>query len=140
MVSLFGETGVVSKLDEVTDLPREPELRHLLRDGVAYWVGPIEATDEVAALMDCGDATAMTSEMRRIDFALGEGHPLTTREVMRALLATELAWASALCGDPTDWQNITGRSDEDTLGLLRRLQQTLSARGVPLRFKHPFAQ
>jgi hypothetical protein len=130
----------VSNLDKVTELPREPELRRLLRDGVAYWLGPIEATDEVAALMDCSSASAMTAEMRHLDSALEEGCPLTTRDVMRALLATELAWASALCGDPTDWENITGRPDDATLRLLRLLQETLSAGGVPLRFKHPFAQ
>jgi hypothetical protein len=130
----------VSKLNKVTELPREPELRRLLRDGVAYWIGPIEASDEVAALMGCRNASAMTEEMRHLDSALGEGHPLTTRDVMRALLATELAWASALYGDPTDWENITGRTDEETLGLLRQLQATLSAGGVPLRLQHPFAQ
>jgi hypothetical protein len=62
------------------------------------------------------------------------------RDLMRALLATELAWASAVLGDPMDWENVTGRTDEQTLAELRRAQERLHEAGAPRRFLRPFDQ
>jgi hypothetical protein len=135
------DTAEVSRLDDFTNFPIEPDLLHLIRDGVGYWAGgPLTASDEVASVMDCQDARDMTTVLLQLDTQLNQGQPLTMRDLMRALLATELAWASAVLGDPTDWENITGRSDGQTLADLRRLQEVLHEAGAPLRYLHPFAQ
>jgi hypothetical protein len=128
-------------LDEFTNFPIEPDLLHLLNDGVGYWAdGPLDASDEVANVFDCQDARDMATVLLQLHTQLNQGQALTMRDLMRALLATELAWASAVLGDPTDWENITGRSDGQTLAGLRRLQEGLRDAGAPLRNLHPFAQ
>ncbi|MFD2091298.1 hypothetical protein [Blastococcus deserti] len=51
--------------------------------------------------------------------------PLTRRDWARALLATEIVFASNLVGSGLDWSSTTGLSDEETIALLRTLQRKI---------------
>jgi hypothetical protein len=53
-------------------------------------------------------------------------HP---RFVARALLATEIAFASNTTGSRLDWIHTTGMSDEDTKVILRSVQRWLGGLG-----------
>lgn len=43
----------------------------------------------------------------------------------RVLLATEISFASDLVGSGHDWMFTTGLSDEETLGVVRRIQRKM---------------
>jgi hypothetical protein len=51
-----------------------------------------------------------------------EGQPLSRADWRRALLATEIVFASDVVGSGLDWSITTGLADEDTIGLLRAMQ------------------
>jgi hypothetical protein len=63
--------------------------------------------------------------MERLAVALKARDPLSKEDWERALLATEIAFASSVRGSGTDWAMCTGLSDEITLTLLREAQRRL---------------
>ena len=90
--------------------------------------------------------TALTAMARAMGFQsvanlLGEGdrivndiearRPLTRRDWTRALLATEIVFASDVLGSGVEWPATTGLDDVETLRTLRRLQLKLA--GVVVR-------
>ena len=58
--------------------------------------------------------------------AIERGDPLTKADWQRALLATEIVFASDGIGAGWDWHITTGITDEDTIRLLRTVQRTVS--------------
>jgi len=48
---------------------------------------------------------------------------LDTTDEIRALVATEIAFASDFVGAGVDWATVIGLSDEETISILRRLQR-----------------
>ena len=63
---------------------------------------------------------------------LESGAKMTRLDLARALLATEIVFASNLVGSGSDWPITTGLDDIRTLELLRRVQKRLTraTRGV----------
>ena len=58
---------------------------------------------------------------------------MSKRDWARALVATEIGFASSYYGARTDWEIVTGWSDERTLSVLRNLQRTLAGLRAPPR-------
>lgn len=57
--------------------------------------------------------------------SLEAGEPLTALDWCRAVLATEIVFASNLMGSGHDWMFTTGLSDERSIVLLRQIQRKL---------------
>jgi hypothetical protein len=109
--------------DEVVDLPLADDERRLLIEGLRQWGGPAYPTDEVARFIGVADVKTLFSGGNRICELLREGSALTKLDWQRALVATEVLWASQFYGAPGDWEAVSAWSDEQTLRTLRQLQQ-----------------
>ena len=68
----------------------------------------------------CAEAQVLTSTLRRSE-------PLCFRDWTRALVATELAFASAVLGTGPDVWGTSGGSDKHRLAVLTRLQSKVPA-------------
>ena len=100
--------------------------RGVLGKGLGEWGGPAAPTDEIARLLGFSDVRALRDDGRRIADAISAGEPLDPDDWRRALLATELAFASDVVGSGVDWQSTVGISDEETIRLLRSIQRKLA--------------
>lgn len=58
--------------------------------------------------------------------ALRDGRPLTAEDLRRALVATEMVFASDVHGAGTEGETVTGWTDEETVRVLRSMQRTLA--------------
>jgi hypothetical protein len=87
--------------------------------------------------MGFDDLASFRREQRRLIEALQRGVPLPPRDWMRSLAATEISFASSVLGSALDWRICTGLSDDETLTVLRGLQQKLLRRLAPLRLRQP---
>lgn len=119
--------------------PGEPDLvalqistdeREVLRAGLREWGGPARCTEEFAVAMGFRSVQDLFDEGRRIGESLAAGLPLSRIDWTRALLATEVVFASNVVGSGLDWEICTGFSDGRTLELLRGLQRRASTAGV----------
>ena len=61
----------------------------------------------------------LLKEGQRIAEELRDGRALTREDWRRALLATEVVFASNVVGSGLDWVTTTGLNDDDTLRTLR---------------------
>jgi hypothetical protein len=81
--------------DEVIDPGLSVEERELLWQGLQQWGGPTRPTDAVARVMGFSNVDRMHEEMEPIRERLKAGQPLPKRDWERALVATEIVFASA---------------------------------------------
>jgi hypothetical protein len=107
------------------------EERHVLARGLAEWGGPAHCTDALAAAMDFESVEVLLEEARRMKPLIRDGQPLSSRDWRRALISTEIVFASDVFGSGCDWSITTGISDEDTIRILRSLQRKI-ARAVKI--------
>jgi len=128
---IVGEGEVVDVLDPeageanpgvAVDLT--PEERHLLIAGIGDWGGPTRCTDAVAQLIGFADVEGLYRDGRGLRERLKFEEPLTARDWGRALLATELCFASSF-GSTNDWEATTGIRDAEAIALIRSLQRKL---------------
>ena len=99
----------------------------LLDRGLAEWGGPARCTDGLASAMGFEDLNDLLhGEGQRIRRTLTDQRSLSRRDWARALLATEIVFASNVMGSGLDWSVTTGFSDEETVGLLRTLQRKVA--------------
>jgi hypothetical protein len=61
----------------------------------------------------------------RLEAAIVDGSPLSLIDWARALVATEIVFASNVFGGGRDWLPVTGWSDERTIQILRQVQRKL---------------
>ena len=61
----------------------------------------------------------------RLQNAVKNGSPLSDFDWARVLFLTEITWASSLLGAGSDFDTITGISDQDGIRLLRALQRKI---------------
>ena len=113
------------------ELPEDQ--RTLLIYGLTQWGGPTRPTDALARAMGFANTEAIHCEGRRIRTALREHRSLTKRDWARALVATEIVFASSFFGAAGDWEAVTPWTDERTLRVLRGLQRTLGGLRAPPR-------
>jgi hypothetical protein len=112
--------------DEIAVGDLTDEERYVLSRGLAEWGGPAHCTDALAAAMDFDNAAALLVEARRLRPLIRSGQPLSRRDWRRALIATEIVFASDVFGSGGDWSTTTGFSDEDTIRILRSLQRKIA--------------
>ena|SRR5438105_2822021 len=100
----------------------------VLRAGLDAWGGPARATQEIAVAIGFRDNADLLAEGDRIRIALETRQPLSPLDWARAVLATEIAFASQLVGSGEDWEITTGFSDANTIRILRQMQRNLPGR------------
>lgn len=106
------------------------EERALLRAGLDEWGGPARCTEEFARAMGFDGVDDLFASGDRIGDAIVAGDALSRTDWTRALLATEIVFASNVVGSGRDWQTTTGFADEETLPMLRSLQRRIVTGGV----------
>jgi hypothetical protein len=99
---------------------------HLLTAGLREWGGPARCTDRLAVAMGFVDVEDLFRESKSLGRAIRNAEPLLPRDWTRALLATEIVFASDVVGSGWDWRSTVGWSDEQTIHVLRQLQRKLA--------------
>lgn len=102
--------------------------RSLLSRGLSEWGGPANPTDALARAMGfVSKEDLWRGEGRRLQEALDHGEPLALSQWRKALLATEIVFASDVMGSGVDWTTTTGLTDEETIKLLRVVQRKVTS-------------
>ena len=101
------------------------EERALLVRGLREWGGPTRPTAALANAMGSETVAGLLADTDRVAAQLNAGEPLTAADWARALIATEIAFASDYYGSGWDWSSTTGLDDEETIRRLRQVQRKL---------------
>jgi hypothetical protein len=99
--------------------------RRLLLDGLAQWGGPARPTNELAVALGFADLSDFDDQRRRLSDSLAKGESLSGLDATRALVATEIVFASDVFGAGVEWSTVTGSTDAETIAVLRQLQRKL---------------
>ena len=130
--------------DDIVAVDLPDEQRELMIKALSLWGGPTRPTDTIARAMGFANADAIEGDGERLRTALGERRGVSMRDWARALVATEIVYGSSYYGAGTDWDCVTGWSDEHTLPVLRSLQRSLGGLRAPPRhiggLQDPFAE
>jgi hypothetical protein len=102
----------------------EDELRFLI-EGLRQWGGPGHCTDAMATGMGFDGADDLLRQASRIETALLERADLSRWDWTRALLVSEIDFASDVIGAGYEWSTATGLDDAHSLLVLRGLQRKL---------------
>ena len=100
--------------------------RRLLVSGLHEWGGPAKPTSEIAALIGFANIEELHEHGSAIARQIEAHEPLSAADWRRALLATEIVFASDLIGSGVDWAATTGLGDEESILLLREVQRRLA--------------
>lgn len=120
---LRGSSG--SADDAVLDLDLTDNERELLRRGLQEWGGPAHCTDAMAVTMGFSSVAEVLSRGEDIAVQIQQRQNLTAADWQRALMATDIAFASDVVGSGVEWSITTGFADEETVSLLRSVQRKL---------------
>jgi hypothetical protein len=104
----------------------------LLAAGLMEWSGPARCTDEFAVAMGFLNAASLPRACIHIRRAITQNEPLSPMDWARALLVTEVSFASDAMGSGVDWSTTTGWTDELSIKTLRRIQRKLASTVMPL--------
>lgn len=115
----------MTSADEVIAFDLSDEERHLLYYGLIDWQGPSECTESLAVAMGFSGLDDLDREGQRIGAAILAGEPLAPRDWTRALLSTELIFASDVVGTGREWTVIQGGTNAHWIQVLRGLQTKL---------------
>ncbi|MZD06467.1 hypothetical protein GTW43_15380 [Streptomyces sp. SID5785] len=124
------------------EAPRPSELLdkdevQLLRRALLEWSGPAHCSDQLAVGMGFTDTQDLLSQCERLRGALADNAPLKPVDWARTLLVTEIVFVSDLVGSGVEWRTSTGRTDEETITLLRVIQRKLAKTISPYYGKRP---
>jgi hypothetical protein len=125
---------MTSDLTTASALGLDDEEIELLRKGLAEWSGPARPTREFVTAMGFDASASISEQTGSLYDAVKSGLPLARADWVRALLATEVAFASDAVGSGVEWSTTTGWSDAETIVVLRRLQRKL------VRIVHPLVR
>jgi hypothetical protein len=103
---------------ELTDVERR-----LLLAGLMEYGGPAAGAGALAPLVGTESVEAFFQLTDRLTAAIKHGEPLSDLDWARALVLTEICWASDILGAASDFG--TNMSDEVALPALRSLQRKL---------------
>jgi hypothetical protein len=117
-------------INDALDVPLGDDERHVLWAGLVEWGGPARCTEEMAVAMGFKNVADLLDTGYRIADAIKAKQSLSQLDWVRALLATEVVFASDVMGSGGDWSITTGVSDEDTIRHLRSLQRKIPRAGV----------
>lgn len=104
--------------------------RHLLSWGLIEWGGPARCTEEMAVAMGFKSVADLLEEGYRIADDIRAAKPLPQVDWARALLATEIVFASDVVGSGGDWEVTSGMDDVRSVKALRAVQRKLPWAGV----------
>lgn len=104
----------------------------LLQQGLMEWCGPARCTEEFAVAMGFDSIQDLSRRGLSIHGALAGRKALDPMDWARALLATELAFASDVVGSGYEWSTTTGWADDTTVRVLRSVQLKLIRTVAPL--------
>jgi len=110
---------------ELVEIELTTDERRLLTAGMWEWHGPARCSERLAVAMGFQDKEDLFHETRRLIAALDNHESLSRKDWTRALLATEIVFASGIFGSGVDWPTTVGWSDEETIKTLRLLQRKL---------------
>lgn len=99
--------------------------REVLSSGLAEWAGAARCTEEMAVAIGFASVEDLFREGERIGNGIKNGIPQTRTDWTRALLATEVVFASQVMGAAHDWSIATGLDDDSTFRHLRAIQRKL---------------
>ncbi|MEQ1703042.1 MAG: hypothetical protein ABMA25_23285 [Ilumatobacteraceae bacterium] len=111
--------------EELIHVELDKDERDLLVAGLVQWGGPARPTEQLVIALGFAGLDAFRVERKLLWTAIEIGEPLSRQDWQRALLATEVVFASDVYGAGLDWSIVTGISDVDTIRLLRGLQRKL---------------
>lgn len=111
--------------NELLNLTLTEEEVAVLREGLLQWGGPADCSEELAIAMGFEGRLDLRDQSLRIIETLSSGQALTRLDWTRALLSTEINFASDVMGAGYEWSTATGLEDVETLQLLRGLQSKL---------------
>lgn len=97
----------------------------LLRAGLREWGGPASLTDSMAIAIGFASTADFFVQSQRMLESLAHGTPMPFADWRRALLATEVVFASDVVGSGIEWETTTGIRDVDALRLLRSVQRKI---------------
>jgi hypothetical protein len=104
----------------------------MLISGLSDWGGPAYGSDALAVAMGFRDLEDLIEEAQRLIDDIQFRRPMTIRDWTRALVATELAYASSVLGSGGEWTSVRDGSDADWIRTLRRLQSKVPADSASL--------
>lgn len=108
------------------------EEREFLAEGIGHWGGPARSFDTLARLMGFDDKEdLLRGEGPRIAASLRAGDSVPPKDLMKALIATELLFGSSRLGAANDWSTVSGLNDLDCFLILRSLQHKLASLPTP---------
>lgn len=94
-------------------------------DGFDQWSGPARPQPESAQLVGFDGPEEMAEGIRRLRGAIASGEATSRLDWKRALIATELIFASDTFGAGVEWEIVTGRDEVADLRILREVQRKL---------------
>jgi hypothetical protein len=116
--------------NEVIAVELSERERKMLAWGVVEWRGPARCTDELAIAMGFASVEEVFTHGHLLHEWIRSSTPLRRLDWLRALLLTEIVYASEVLGSGSDWPNTSGIPDEESLHLLRSLQRKIGATGI----------
>ncbi len=111
---------------EPVSVDLEPAERDVLARGLDEWGGPARCTEALAIAMGFEGLDGFLDHCQRLSDAISAGQPLSRRDWRRALLATEIVFASDVVGSGHDWSSTVGLTDGETIHLLRSIQRKIT--------------
>ncbi|GAA0994800.1 hypothetical protein [Subtercola frigoramans] len=111
--------------EELAEYRLTPTERQVLRSGLIEWGGPARCTEELAIAMGFSSVADLFDTGYKISDDIESGKPMRHVDWTRALLATEIVFASNVVGSGIEWPTTTGLDDQTTLATLRKLQHHL---------------
>ncbi len=119
----MGRHDADMSINDLLDVPLDDDERKVLRSGLLEWGGPARCTHAMALAMGFAGVDDLFSESDRLRALLRDRSPMSQRDWVRVLLATEIVFISDVIGSGHDWSITTGFRDDETLRLLRSLQR-----------------
>ncbi|GLD02176.1 hypothetical protein Mkiyose1088_40420 [Mycobacterium kiyosense] len=119
--------------DELVAVELTEDEIYLLRHGLGQWGGPAGCTEVMAIAMGFNSVDDLFGQFDRLTVLMKRGQPLSRTDWTRALLATEVCWASDVLGAGVEWA-IVGPDDMWTIEILRGLQRKLASAGALARW------
>lgn len=116
--SVMPEPSVKTVSLQLTD-----DERKMLVYGLKDWGGPAHGTDSLAIAMGFAGLDDLQVDGERIADAIAAGQALPVRDWTRAMVATEIVYASEVLGTGSEWTVINAGTDAYWIDVLRSLQR-----------------
>lgn len=95
----------------------------VLAQGLGQWGGAATLTDEWALALGFASRRHFEDQVTRLEEALNGREALTAQDWLRVIQATELVFINDVVGAGVEWSLVTRFTDENTVGLLRSIQE-----------------